>query len=79
MLVDQWVETVWTVLNVREKTLRDYKHLYKNHLKPVIGLLEMDSVLAKGPASKTAFTTSTDTSRASHCHLHTTCPTKLYI
>lgn len=47
MLVDEWVETVWTVLNVREKTLRDYKHLYKSHLKPVIGLLEIDSVLAK--------------------------------
>ena len=47
MLVDEWVETVWTVLNVREKTLRDYKHLYKSHLKPVIGLLEMDSVSSK--------------------------------
>ena len=47
MLVDEWVETVWTVLNVREKTLRDYKHLYKSHLKPVIGLLEIDSVSSK--------------------------------
>ena len=40
MLVDEWIETVWTVLSVREKTLKDYKHLYKSHLKPVIGLLE---------------------------------------
>lgn len=40
MLVDQWVETVWTVPDVREKTLKDYKHLYKNHLKSVIGGLE---------------------------------------
>jgi integrase len=47
MLVDEWVETVWTVLNVREKTLKDYKHLYKSHLKPVIGLLEIDSVASK--------------------------------
>jgi integrase len=47
MLVDEWVETVWTVLNVREKTLKDYKHLYKTHLKPVIGLLEIDSVASK--------------------------------
>ncbi len=47
MLVDQWVGTVWAVLNVREKTLRDYKHLYKNRLNPVIVLPEMDSVLVK--------------------------------
>jgi integrase len=47
MLVDEWVETVWTVLNVRTKTLKDYKHLYKSHLKPVIGLLEIDSVSSK--------------------------------
>ena len=47
MLVDEWVETVWTVINVREKTLKDYKHLYKSHLKPVIGSLEIDSVSSK--------------------------------
>jgi len=47
MLVDEWIETVWTVLNVRAKTLKDYKHLYKSHLKPVIGLLEIDSVSSK--------------------------------
>jgi integrase len=47
MLVDEWVETVWTVLNVRTKTLKDYKHLYKSHLRPVIGLLEIDSVSSK--------------------------------
>jgi integrase len=47
MLVDEWIETVWTVLNVRAKTLKDYKHLYKRHLKPVIGLLEIDSVSSK--------------------------------
>jgi integrase len=47
MLVDEWVETLWSVLNVREKTLKDYKHLYKNHLKPVIGSTEIDLVLAR--------------------------------
>ena len=47
MLVNEWVETVWTVLNVRDKTLKDYKHLYKRHLEPVIGSLEINSVLPK--------------------------------
>jgi integrase len=47
MLVDEWIETLWTVLNVREKTLRDYKHLYKSHLKPVIGSIEIDLVSGK--------------------------------
>jgi integrase len=47
MLVDEWVETLWSVLNVTEKTLKDYKHLYKNHLKPVIGSTEIDLVLAR--------------------------------
>ena len=37
MLVDEWVVTLWSILNVREKTIRDYKHLYKRHLQPVIG------------------------------------------
>lgn len=47
MLVDEWVETLWSILSVREKTLKDYKHLYKNHLKPVIGATEIDLVLAR--------------------------------
>ena len=41
------VETLWSVLNVREKTLKDYKHLYNYHLKPVIGATEIDLVLEK--------------------------------
>ena len=45
MLVDEWVETVWTVLNVRTKTLKDYKHLYKGFLKPVIGSLWFNSAM----------------------------------
>lgn len=47
MLVDEWVETLWSVLNVREKTLRDYKHLYKRHLQPVIGASEINSIATK--------------------------------
>jgi integrase len=47
MLVDEWVVTLWSVLNVREKTLRDYKHLYKRHLQPVIGSTEIDLVTSR--------------------------------
>ena len=47
MLVDEWVVTLWSVLNVREKTLRDYKHLYKRHLQPVIGSTEIDLVASR--------------------------------
>jgi len=52
MLVNEWVETVWTVLNVRKRTLRDYKHLYKRHLQPVIGSTEIDLVASKEPQIK---------------------------
>lgn len=44
MLVSKWAETVWTVLNVRPKTLYDYKRLYIKHLDPIIGQSELDSV-----------------------------------
>ena len=44
MLVDQWVETLWTILQVRPKTLHDYKRLYRRHLAPVIGQIEINSV-----------------------------------
>ncbi len=37
MLVNEWVESFWAVLNVRPKTLHDYKRLYKRHLAPSIG------------------------------------------
>ena len=37
MLVDEWVETLWKVLQVRPKTLHDYKRLYRRHLKSLIG------------------------------------------
>lgn len=44
MIVDVWAETFWTVLNVRKKTLFDYKALYRRHLQPVIGQLELNDV-----------------------------------
>ena len=47
MLVNEWVEIVWTVLNVRDKTFKDYKNLYKRHLEPLIGSREINSVLAR--------------------------------
>ena len=47
MLVDEWVTTLWSILNVRDKTLRDYKHLYKRHLQPVIGSTEINLVASR--------------------------------
>ena len=47
MLVDQWVEQVWQVLTIRKKTLQDYRNLYRRHLQPVIGHMEIDSVASK--------------------------------
>jgi len=44
MIVDIWAETFWTVLNVRKKTLFDYKALYRRHLQPVIGQMEINDV-----------------------------------
>jgi integrase len=44
MLVNEWVETVWNVVQVRPKTLHDYKRLYKRHLMPVIGSMDLDEV-----------------------------------
>ena len=47
MLVDEWVETVWKVIQVRPKTVHDYKRLYKRHLQPLIGKLDIKEVEAK--------------------------------
>ena len=47
MLVDEWVEQVWQVLTIRKKTLQDYKGLYRRHLQPVVGHMEIDSVASK--------------------------------
>ena len=44
MLVDEWAETVWGILNLTTKTIHDYKRLYKRHLMPVIGSMSHDKV-----------------------------------
>ncbi len=44
MLVNEWVETVWKILQVRPKTVHDYKRLYKRHLQPVIGNQDIKNV-----------------------------------
>ena len=44
MLVSEWAETIWTVLNLRPKTLYDYKRLYIKHLDPIIGQSDLDAV-----------------------------------
>jgi hypothetical protein len=36
MLVNEWVESFWAVLNVRPKTLHDYKRLYILEVKRVL-------------------------------------------
>jgi integrase len=44
VLVNEWVETVWKVIQVRPKTVHDYKRLYKRHLQPVIGHQDIKNV-----------------------------------
>ena len=44
MLVDEWVSKVWTILQVRPRTLHDYQRLYRRHLQPLIGGLKIDDV-----------------------------------
>ncbi len=42
--VSKWAETVQTVLNVRPKTLYNYKRLYAKHIDPTIDQSDLDSV-----------------------------------
>ena len=44
MKVNEWTETLWGILNIRPKTLLDYKRLYKRQLEPVIGNTEINEV-----------------------------------
>ena len=44
MLVNEWVEILWQVLNVRPKTVQNYKHLYEKNLQAHIGLQRLDEV-----------------------------------
>ena len=44
MTVDEWVKQVWTLLNIRAKTLYDYQHFYRRNLQPAIGHMSVDNV-----------------------------------
>ena len=44
MKVNEWTQTLWEVLNIRPKTLHDYKRLYRRHLEPLMGNVEIDQV-----------------------------------
>jgi len=44
MTVDEWVKQVWTLLNIRAKTLYDYQHFYHRNLQPSIGQMSVDNV-----------------------------------
>jgi len=44
MLVSEWVETVWNNVQVRPKTLHDYRRLYKRHMMPLISSMSLDMV-----------------------------------
>lgn len=42
MLVDDWANQLWPLLNVTKKTRYDYSRLYERYLKPVIGHRQLD-------------------------------------
>lgn len=42
MLIDEWANKLWPLLNVTKKTRYDYARLYERYLKPVIGHKELD-------------------------------------
>ena len=44
MLIDEWVDTFWNVVNVSPKTLYAYRLLYKRNLAPMIGFMSLDEV-----------------------------------
>jgi integrase len=44
VLVSEWIVSFWKVLNVKPKTLYDYQGLYRRHLEPSIGNVELDKV-----------------------------------
>jgi len=58
VLVDEWVETLWTVLQVRPKTVHDYKRLYRRHLKDLIGQYSFEEVPIITRLSKKAWAVS---------------------
>ena len=44
MTVDEALESIWPVINIRPKTLEDYKRLYKKYFRLIIGHLDIESV-----------------------------------
>ena len=44
MIVDEWADSLWPVLNVRPKTLKNYQHIYKKYLQAEIGSTGLDEV-----------------------------------
>jgi integrase len=42
VIVDEWANKLWPLLNVTKKTRYDYSRLYERYLKPVIGHRELD-------------------------------------
>ena len=42
VIVDEWANKLWPLLNVTKKTRYDYSRLYERYLKPVIGNRELD-------------------------------------
>ena len=42
MLLNEWVESVWPVSNIRPRTLHDYKRLYKRHLESSLVQISLD-------------------------------------
>jgi hypothetical protein len=44
ILIDEWVDTFWNVVNVRPKTLYDYRRQYISHLARMIGFMSLDDV-----------------------------------
>jgi len=47
MTLDDWAETAWTLLSVRDITLHNYKLKYSKHIKPVFGNNELTSISKK--------------------------------
>jgi integrase len=45
VIVDEWANKLWPLLNVTKKTRYDYTRLYERYLKPVIGHKDLDENL----------------------------------
>ena len=45
MLVNDWAQKLWPLLNVTKKTRYDYSRLYERHIKPMVGDRDLDDDL----------------------------------